>query len=310
MTVRSRGRRPLHGFSALLAGGATALAVGLASPAVEAQNLPPLQPGNGGGFDFRLFRPAIDSKGQFSVNGTDILGAWDVAFGLVVDYGRSLGRIGMDPNTMRPTRSLVENQFNGTFVANVGLFNWLVFGIQLPFHLSDGPGGANGLDTAQYNANRNGLSFQGIGDLALNLKLRLLRAEVHHFGVAILFQAGFALNNDANGSVGARNFVGEPGPASLWPSIALEWRPVRIFRVDLNFGYRHFFGTGSTLTPAGATTGVTYSPPLTAGLGMSVRVIPAMELVAETYMNMYTSALGNPNAMPWEVVGGLKVFVQ
>src|SRR5688572_16154099 len=37
---------------------------------------------NGDGADTHLFRPAVDSKGFFSVNGSRILGAGDVSFGL------------------------------------------------------------------------------------------------------------------------------------------------------------------------------------------------------------------------------------
>src|SRR6478752_10114682 len=47
---------------------------------------------NGDGMDTHLFRPAIDSKGFFSVNGSDILGAGNVSFGLVLDYGHNLMR--------------------------------------------------------------------------------------------------------------------------------------------------------------------------------------------------------------------------
>src|SRR3954467_4327694 len=47
---------------------------------------------NGDGMDTHLFRPAIDSKGFFSVNGSDILGAGNVSFGLVLDYGHNLLR--------------------------------------------------------------------------------------------------------------------------------------------------------------------------------------------------------------------------
>ena len=48
--------------------------------------------GNGDGMDTHLFRPAVDSKGFFSVNGSDILGAKNISFGLVLDYGRNLMR--------------------------------------------------------------------------------------------------------------------------------------------------------------------------------------------------------------------------
>src|SRR5262245_54058896 len=39
------------------------------------------------GMDAHLFRPAIDSKGYLSTNGTNILGDGDYSFGLVLDAG-------------------------------------------------------------------------------------------------------------------------------------------------------------------------------------------------------------------------------
>ena len=91
--MRSRGR--------LAVGGVGAAGVGLSSPVplrlrcrrssrrVRAEPLA----GNGQGLDTHLFRPAMDSKGLFTVNGSDILGANDISFGLVIDYGNTLLRV-------------------------------------------------------------------------------------------------------------------------------------------------------------------------------------------------------------------------
>src|SRR5688572_30926321 len=61
--------------------------------------------GNGDGVDTHLFRPAVDSKGFFSVNGSDILGANNISFGLVLDYGRNIMRTRSDrvPHGMNPS---------------------------------------------------------------------------------------------------------------------------------------------------------------------------------------------------------------
>src|SRR5512139_767 len=40
-----------------------------------------------GGMDLHLFRPAIDSKGHISVNGSEIIGHNHFSFGLVLDGG-------------------------------------------------------------------------------------------------------------------------------------------------------------------------------------------------------------------------------
>ena len=76
---------------------ALALAPGLAQAQDASATRAPAA--NGDGMDTHLFRPAIDSKGFFSVNGSDILGAGNVSFGLVLDYGRNLmrTRVGSTP---------------------------------------------------------------------------------------------------------------------------------------------------------------------------------------------------------------------
>jgi len=73
--------------------------------------------GNGDGMDTHLFRPAVDSKGFFSVNGSDILGSNDISFGLVMDYGHNIMRLvpghGAD--------ALITHSFQGTFTFNYGV---------------------------------------------------------------------------------------------------------------------------------------------------------------------------------------------
>src|SRR5450432_3821018 len=66
--------------------------------------------GNGAGMDTHLFRPAVDSKGFFSVNGSDILGANDFSFGLVMDYGHNIMRL--DPG--HDADALIRHSFQGT----------------------------------------------------------------------------------------------------------------------------------------------------------------------------------------------------
>src|SRR5262245_33157822 len=69
---------------------ATALAV--ASPAA-AQQQDRIAENNGAGADLHLFRPALDARGFFSVNGAGVLPHNTASFGLVLDYGRQLLRI-------------------------------------------------------------------------------------------------------------------------------------------------------------------------------------------------------------------------
>ena len=73
--------------------GAAVAAMGLGLGAFESDALAQVpsknrvQGSNGDGLDDHLFRPALDSKGFFSVNGADILGHLDFSLGLIMDYG-------------------------------------------------------------------------------------------------------------------------------------------------------------------------------------------------------------------------------
>src|SRR4051794_36185387 len=106
-SLRSRARllsRSLAGVCLLgaLAAGSTASAQSSADALPDAT-----------GFDLHLFRPAVHSKGLFTLNGTDILGAGSVSFGLVADVGAGLARIGNND------AALATTFFSGTFHANI-----------------------------------------------------------------------------------------------------------------------------------------------------------------------------------------------
>jgi outer membrane protein OmpA-like peptidoglycan-associated protein len=291
---------------ALAAAAVSGCLLSLAAPAAAQDAIPAT---NGGGFDLRLFRPAVDSKGQFTVNGTDILGAGDLSFGFVGDFGLGLLRAGSPDD-----RALVDSYISGALQANVGIANLLVIGAQLPIQLVSGPGRPlgsagdsahpfNGIGRNLYNPSNTGLNYQGLGDITVHAKLRWLRAEYFPVGLAIIVQGGF------NPQAGWRNFAGEPS-GFVWPSAALEWRPARRWRVDLNLGARIPFAGGSEIRRQNGP-GTTYGPSLTYGAGVSWRAIDVLDLVAETYGQAYLTGLGDvPASLPMEGVLGAKVFVQ
>src|SRR5215510_1487926 len=98
--------------------------------------------------DVHLFRPAVDSKGYISVNGTSILGDRDYSFGLVLDMGLGIfslrafeydpGRTPAEANADRNKR-LVDAAVTGTLHFNYGLGNAVVVGLQLPIMIVNGP---------------------------------------------------------------------------------------------------------------------------------------------------------------------------
>src|ERR1700689_1369079 len=79
-----------YGVVSTLAAVSAATVISLFDSGARADN--PLL-GNNDGIDTHLFRPTLDSKGFFATNGSDILGHLDFSFGLVVDYGRTIGRL-------------------------------------------------------------------------------------------------------------------------------------------------------------------------------------------------------------------------
>jgi outer membrane protein OmpA-like peptidoglycan-associated protein len=291
---------------------ATALlgAVSMAAPEAHAQSAElPLQQGS---FDLRVFRPAVDSKGLVTVNGTDILGAGNFSFGLLLDVGTSMARIG------RGGASLVDSMFTGIFHFNLGIGDVVVVGAQLPFHLVSGPGSASdvggmagpGLSVSQYNPGSN-LNYQGLGDIVLHAKLRWLRGEYWPVGLAVLLQVGIPVMGGTGFGSGNRSFAGEPGPW-VWPSVAVERRITRAFRIAGNLGFRLPFGDTAQLTPINVqnAAAISYGPSLTYGFGASYRLGTVVDLMAEFYGAQYVNGFGNAlSTTPMEAVAGAKIFV-
>jgi outer membrane protein OmpA-like peptidoglycan-associated protein len=256
---------------------------------------------NGQGFDTHLFRPAMDSKGLFSINGSDILGKNEVSFGLVIDYAHNLLRTPF-------TDPLIEHSFQGTFQFNYGLANVFVVGIDLPVDLSSGvqQNDANGNQQSIY-VNKWGpdkLAFQGFGYLGAHAKWRITRVE-HGFGVAVGLQAGYGLSNAASNAMADDGFW-------YWPSLILEKRfgPKGEFRVALNGGYRGHTPTSSTTLPL-RDGKYADGDLLTYGGGISLRVLEPLDLVAETYGTYLLAGSADSNVKASnEAVGGIKLFVE
>ncbi|WP_157069404.1 OmpA family protein [Sandaracinus amylolyticus] len=290
-----------------------------------------------GGMDLHLFRPAVDSKGLLYTNGTDILGHLAFSFGLIVDAGFGIlpynGFVN-DTSTAADQADycngrgdllcgrLVDALFHGTLHANLGLFNVLEVGIQLPLAVF----GAGPNVTVPGFFNEGGtrsrsLDYQGIGPLSLHVKGRILRAERNGgFGIAALLQVEFPTGSPSE-FVGDNNVV-------LWPIVALEWRPARIVRFGVNVGTRLQLGEGMPIVPAGgrtvpggsnatmpmqvpgSATSVQYGPMLTYSLGVGIRLGDSpVELTADVYGASIFEAFATEGGTSLEAMGGLKIFV-
>ncbi len=313
------------GASAVLFQSASALAQ---VPPVE-ERVPEV-PANGAGMDTHLFRPAIDSKGFFSVNGSDILGANSFNFGLVLDWGHRLMRtrddstpIGADgqpcedtdcgnaPGAGTGTGELIRDSFQGTLAASYGIANIAIVGVSLPIIIMSGDRAYNiGADQGNlYNSGQ--LDAQKVSAVVPHAKIRLTRVT-EGVGVAILGQVGFPLA-DAPRDLGA-----DPG-VWYWPQLAVENRfgESKWFRLAVNGGYRGhtgdnprfgFDGTGQSQLKEGE---LTYGDLATYGLGASFRVSPKLDLVLESY-GTYLTSQGTDDKQRFsnEFLGGIKLFVE
>ncbi len=290
------------------------------------------------GMDTHLFRPAIDSKGFFSVNGTDIIGANDISFGMVLDWGRNILRTsdpdiptnsmgeeceevpceeGMDLNRANNdgvgVNALVRDSFQGTFHANYGLLNRAVVGISVPVILMSGDNAYNlrAIDGAPYDSEQ--LSAQKISGISPHIKVRLTRVD-QTIGVAAILQGGVTFGG------AERDLGGEPG-FWYWPQLVLEnhFGFSRRLKVGLNVGYRGHTGENASFGIAPWDSDDTvlqegeleYGNLLTLGFGLSYRVFDDMDLVGETYA---TQLLGTDSdsrqTFSQEYLGGIKLFVE
>ncbi|MEP7049880.1 MAG: OmpA family protein [Pseudomonadota bacterium] len=285
---------------------------------------------NGDGMDTHLFRPAIDSKGFFSINGSDILGAGNISFGLVLDYGRGIMRTASDRKPLdvngkectddtcvaapgeagSGVPSLVQNSFQGTFGFNYGVANKAVVGLSIPVNLMTGNEAFDiGRNGATYSSAQ--LDSQKLSFLALHGKLRLTRVD-RGLGLAVLVQAGIPLSS------AARDLGADP-KAWVYPQFIVEnqFGSERRFKVGVNVGGR-FHGGNNPRFENGADgkpqlkEGTFEASNLgTYGLGLSYRVLDALDLVGETYGSYQLAGESDSKQkLSEEFVGGIKLFIE
>jgi outer membrane protein OmpA-like peptidoglycan-associated protein len=321
------------------AGALGALAVAIACVAlsptsVEAQTSARLE--NERGMDLHLFRPAVDSKGILSTNGTDILGHLDFSFGLVLDAGFGIlpyqGFVNdesVDAADAERTNRLVDSFFTGTLQANLGLFNVAVVGVQIPVQVVNGPNQTipvTGTAPDGFNVSgSNGLSYQGLGDITIQGKFRFTRVERDPIGLGGLVLIELPTGNTSE-------FAGDG--FALWPILAAELRPIRQIRLALNLGVRLNFADPATVPVYGRTcpgTGMTnatgaafmsnggctaapgtdteYGHLLTFGLGAGFRIADPVEIALDVYGTQALSAF-QAEGFNLETLLGLKIFVE
>jgi outer membrane protein OmpA-like peptidoglycan-associated protein len=215
------------------------------------------QDAQGPAFALQTFRPAVDSKGLVTVNGSQTLPHLDYSIGFSGDYAYRSLSLAAD-GTRFDIDHLLTMQLQGA----IGLFGgarWqrrmhgigLQLGLSLPVHVMWGQR-TPGFVAADPNFNRQ-LSFsaQSIGDVGLNLKVRFLNTSQHPVGLALLFAVDFPSGQSSG-------FLGE-GQTTLRPQLILdkELGRERRLHLSLNLGalvrpqVHRFTDQGTTLQFSG-----------------------------------------------------------
>jgi len=162
--------------------------------------------------DSHLFRPAIDSKGFFSVNGSDILGNGNISFGLVLDYGHNILRTRdngtpIDPATgmacaakhlhrhrdrRHGSESARRQLVQGTFGISYGIANKAIVGITISVNLMAGTRRTTSVERRPVQLRQARLAEAQLP--RVHGKLRLTRVD-RGIGLAIVAQAGIPLTD-------------------------------------------------------------------------------------------------------------------
>jgi OmpA-OmpF porin, OOP family len=298
--------------------GLTLLVLGTAFPAQAQLKKAPV--------DLQVFRPAADTKGYITLNGAQILAPLDVSFGMVTTGAwkplvleNGTGSF----NGQTQERSLtMKFLLTTTLHGAVGLFSTdhlgLQFGLALPIAITNGeglpydrgaPNGATYRDptTDQQTNGTNDdihhqMNFQGLGDLVLLPKLRILNPSRAAVGIAVVPALVLPTGSKSK-------FLGE-GKTIFMPSavVEAEWGRHGVLRTALNVGIR-MRGSASqfvdndesfhrpvrtldgngypTSTPVGGENtgkGIKLGNELLAGVGVSWGVVPFIfDVVGELY---------------------------
>jgi OOP family OmpA-OmpF porin len=273
----------------------------LAAPGVaSAQSGPHVPESNGSGMDTHLYRPAVDSKGFFFVNGTDILPSGHISFGMMLDWGYKLMR---SNEAVTGTDKLIEHSFQGSVTGTYGLTNFMVVGLSIPVNIMFGPGGTNlGPAGSTYDAGQ--LSSQKIQTIIPHLKIRLLR-PTEFLGVSVVMQAGGPL-------LGAERDMGADPGFWYWPRLVLERRfDESRFKIGVDVGYRGHTGSNPTFAEGQLVEGaLTLGDRLTYGIGFSYRALPRLDLVAENYGTYLMADAASDQKLSAEFLGGAKIFIE
>jgi OmpA-OmpF porin, OOP family len=282
---------------------------------------------NGQGMEARLFRSAVDTKGHFTVDGTQILPHLKFSLGLTLDFGFSGWPAPELKDDKAYDKTTVKNYIFSGLMFNLGLWDMIAVGLQVPIAIPKGSvfAGYTLNDADAWVARSGKWSTKGnIGDITVHAKLRWIRADRHPIGLGTVIQYQFMTGGQPE------ILMSEPGTA-LAAKMILDFEPKSWYRGAVNVGMRYAFGadknnylaigrvkTGGTLNADGTVPIVNgvdvnlfkYGPMVTFGFGNTFVLWPGvMDAVVEVYGNDMLTG-GSMDYLSLEGNVGLKVYVE
>jgi OmpA-OmpF porin, OOP family len=275
------------------------LALGAAPQVARAQD--------GASIDLNPFKPALDSRGYITVNASEVLGHQDVAFGLVTNWGYNLLRFRDGENEYKVS-NLISPTLIGAFGLELGPLG-LQLGASLPFNVMTGDRNPNFLGPPGSNISENfRFGSQGLGDLGLHTKVRLLSARSHPVGFGLVgsLYLPTASEDDA--------WLGESSVTPQFSAIVDKEFGRRV-RVAANAGLRlrneqTVFVDNATGDPTPPSTGqsMTVGNTLPFGVGASYAIVrEEFDVLAEVFGALPLD--GGENYFPLEAIVGAKFYL-
>jgi outer membrane protein OmpA-like peptidoglycan-associated protein len=261
-----------------------------------------------GNLPIDTFRPAIDSRGYLTINASQPLGHGELSFGLgALSWGRGLLALEAGDNHYS-----VDNVVTATLGAAMGLRLGpleLELGASLPLSILSGDRGPDDLGMPD-NANDDQdykLDGQGIGNIGLHLKTRLLTAtRAPYVGVGLIASLYLPTASPADRFMGDSKAV--PQIIGVIDRELIDGR----LRLAVNGGVR--LRSATTFTDAGdmgapgTNQTVTATAELPVGFGAAWALSPGrFDIVGEVFGAVPLG--GSRNYQPLEALGGVKLYL-
>jgi OOP family OmpA-OmpF porin len=261
----------------------------------------------GDGMDTRLFRPAVDTKGHFTVDSTPVLPHLALSVSLMLDFAfNQWVAVEQDGDAYEHTK--IDRYITTQLAINLGLFDRLVIGLNLPLIIPAGQ-----MYDLSDDGHGNWSSAGKFGDMSVHAKVHITRANLQLIGVGLVV--------DYQAPTGySEQLTGDPGGGTLGGKLIVDVEPTNWYRAALNVGGRYTFGaekenylnvSAADLPTIGDMNLFDYGPMLTAGIGQSFVLWPdLMDFVLEVYLSQLATGFGDAGYTSLEANAGFKIYIE